>query len=201
MVPLPTGAGLAEAAARMGDMRVAVPVLAVFALQFARHDRRRALAGVFGSLLVLVAAMVAAKLVFYVVPGRSVGIVDSVSGHAAIGMFVLVVLASAYWNWPDATIGRYVFRTMLVLLGIGLCAGRLLNGAHTPVEIACGLALGVLAALLCRAVTAGRDRRPHPLFVAAVAVALVVTLEVMRQPDMNTEDLIRAAAAHMRPFR
>jgi membrane-associated phospholipid phosphatase len=66
-----------------------------------------------------------------------------VSGHAAIS----AAMATALWPW----LGRGG-RVVAVVLAAWVSLGRMLGGAHLPLDVIGGISLGVLAGLVVHAV-------------------------------------------------
>ena len=133
------------------------PLIAVAAIATGR--RRLAVAAIVVTILKLGAERIVKVLVSRPRPGTSIGLdihargdvhltgESFVSGHAAL-VAALAVVATPYL--PQR------WRVVPWILAAGVAVGRVYVGAHNPLDVVCGAALGVVIGLAADAVT----RRP-----------------------------------------
>lgn len=192
--------------ASLGDLRMALvgTALVVCVLAY-RSEYRLAMAFVAGILLAM-AAIVAMKLVGIVlanVPMRFA--IGSPSGHTAIGTALVVSLALLVGQNRRAAV-RAALLALALIVSLVIAYSRIANEAHTHFEVIEGLAIGLLAPIpLCLAFgkrNEGGGRAAIPaLPFAAILVALLGFRVAVPIQDLDTESLIRFAAALLPKYR
>jgi membrane-associated phospholipid phosphatase len=177
-----------------GDAAVLVPLAAATLLWLSRIVGRRSALMWCGAWLVAGGATALLK-VYLSACGTPFGTLDSPSGHTSMSTFVYgglaVIAGTETESWTR--IAAAATGTALVA---AVALSRVMLGAHSPVEVAVGLAIGGAAlALFARTYLQqrGAERQIWPLLAGAALVALALYGHHAR-----LEPLWRTLAAHLR---
>lgn len=197
-----TADSLASFVAALGDLRVVLAGTALtagFLISRGHYDTARAfLVGI----VLCIGVTIVTKLIGRALEGNSLGdLIGSPSGHAALGTtFVGSLGMLMSHNRGIATRAATIACIALVVLAISY--SRIVNGAHTPLEIAEGLFIGLIGliplAVLLRGRRAAHDATVVPAWrLVLLAAVLAAAHELLGAQDLDTEAVVRLLAGYL----
>ena len=175
-----------------GDSAVTLPLSAMALVFLLTSGWRRA---AFAFVLAIGCAGIAIGLLklFLVSCGRPLvgASLTDPSGHVAMSAATFGSLALAVGRTVSVRQRRWLLAAAALLVG-AIALSRILLHAHSPAEVAVGLAVGLLSTFVLRAVL-GSDEAP-PLRLVWLALGAVIVAGMMHGARWPIEEWIKAAA-------
>lgn len=176
----------------LGDLAVLLPLAAALGLWLLAARSRSAFAWWVAAVALCAGGTVALKVYFFACPGPYA--LTSPSGHSSFSVLIYGALAVIAAAAVSATWQRFVIIAGVAVLVAAIAVSRHMLAAHGPLEILCGLAVGLVSlALFVRGYF-----RPQPdVSLRPLLAAVVVLVAVLHGNELRAEEFLQEVSRYL----